>query len=1055
MNKHFLFIAVIVMAMTVPFASAKQIGPQQALEIARQFSTTDTKLKSMSASPAQMKVVYTAKPEGSPADSDDNGLLYVVSSGDNAGYVMVAGDDVVSNPVLGYSTGGEFDYGTAPDNLKWWIGEYARMIEYAAEHGMAVAETPKFDTSLDPMIKTHWNQDYPYNNLCPWLSEDMQGYTGCVATAMAQVMKYHRWPERGTGSHTYTDPYCGQTLSANFGETTYRWDLMPNDYDGSWTDEQIEAVATLMAHCGVAVEMMYQPDGSGAYSQDLPAALVNYFGYAKDVIYLERDYYTQNEWIGMVKDELDAGRPLYYSGASSSSGHAFVLDGYNTEGYFHVNWGWGAYLDGYFLIATLDPGDSQGIGGSVDGYASDQGAIFNLHRPAGNETPAPNFKMDSFTLGGGVTSAETVKDGQVTFQINNVLNSQPLASFGGYFGVNIEDDNGKVVETAYSEIMDNSVPIELEPNYGIEAFTIPTTIPGDIADGHYRAYPFYAADKGSEQFPIKARTILSGYADVVVAGDNVTISTQETAADYVICNGAAVVVNDSFTNGEDVRVYTQITNNGSEYYNSYIYFSMCKHGTNEYVYPTNGDFAATSVSIAPGETQTVKITQPVVDFYPGQDLYDIIVSDYFFGNFTNGRIPININNPDLEIANSPKITDPNPANLTLTATVKNPSPTTTYTGNICALIWKPYPEQGLMVMQKALDIMNVEIPAGQSVDLTLNGTFTECIMGDTYNISLLADSQALTSYMDLEYVPKEPQEIAQIKVTGDPQITNEDPENLTIAAQFENTDTDAEYDGSVSVKVYDNNDNICGDLGTRQLKLQAGATSETITFSGTMTEITPDETYIIRIFDEKEQKRLYTIYFSLEAASVEITDGPTVIDANPENLTVSATMRNKSPWFDFSGYGIIAIADNEGYIIRYLGGQTVEIPAGGSKEIRLSAVFDGCEPDYTYILGIGIDDIILTPTIWYTPDLSGITENLADGGTRLYPNPVGNVLNVVDGRGIDRVQVLGLTGSQVLDANVGGDTAVTIDMSALPAGTYIVRIVTIDGSATMQKIIKK
>ena len=412
MNKHFLFIAVIVMAMTVPFASAKQIGPQQALEIARQFSTTDTKLKSMSASPAQMKVVYTAKPEGSPADSDDNGLLYVVSSGDNAGYVMVAGDDVVSNPVLGYSTGGVFDYGTAPDNLKWWIGEYARMIEYAAEHGMAVAETPKFDTSLDPMIKTHWNQDYPYNNLCPWLSEDMQGYTGCVATAMAQVMKYHRWPERGTGSHTYTDPYCGQTLSANFGETTYRWDLMPNDYDGSWTDEQIEAVATLMAHCGVAVEMMYQPDGSGAYSQDLPAALVNYFGYAKDVIYLERDYYTQNEWIGMVKDELDAGRPLYYSGASSSSGHAFVLDGYNTEGYFHVNWGWGAYLDGYFLIATLDPGDSQGIGGSVDGYASDQGAIFNLHRPAGNETPAPNFKMDSFTLGGGVTSAETVKAGR-------------------------------------------------------------------------------------------------------------------------------------------------------------------------------------------------------------------------------------------------------------------------------------------------------------------------------------------------------------------------------------------------------------------------------------------------------------------------------------------------------------------------------------------------------------------------------------------------------------------------------------------------------------------
>ena len=374
MNKHFLFIAVIVMAMTVPFASAKQIGPERALEIARQFSTTDTKLKSMSASPAQMKVVYTAKPEGSPADSDDNGLLYVVSSGDNAGYVMVAGDDVVSNPVLGYSTGGVFDYGTAPDNLKWWIGEYARMIEYAAEHGMAVAAAPKFDTSLDPLIKTHWNQDYPYNNLCPWLSEDMQGYTGCVATAMAQVMKYHEWPERGTGSHTYTDPNCGQTLSANFGETTYRWDLMPNDYDGSWTDEQIEAVATLMAHCGVAVDMQYMPDGSGAYSGDVPGALVNYFGYAKDIIRRDRDYYTQSEWIEMMKAELDAARPVYYHGQSTGGGHAFVIDGYNTDGYFHVNWGWGSQSDDYYQLATLDPYSGQGIGGTTAGYAYSQGA---------------------------------------------------------------------------------------------------------------------------------------------------------------------------------------------------------------------------------------------------------------------------------------------------------------------------------------------------------------------------------------------------------------------------------------------------------------------------------------------------------------------------------------------------------------------------------------------------------------------------------------------------------------------------------------------------------
>lgn len=1046
MNKHFLFITVIVMAMTVPFASAKQIGPERALEIARQFSTTDTKLKSMSASPAQMKVVYTAKPEGSPADSDDNGLLYVVSSGDNAGYVMVAGDDVVINPVLGYSTAGEFDYDAAPDNLKWWIGEYARMIEYAAEHGMAVAETPKFDTSLDPLIKTHWNQDYPFNDLCPMLDDGSRAYTGCVATAMAQVMKYHEWPEQGTGSHTYTDPYCGQTLSANFGETTYRWDLMPNDYDGTWTAEQIKAVATLMAHCGVAVDMQYMPDGSGAYSGDVPAALVNYFGYAEDIIHRDRDYYTQNEWIEMMKAELDAGRPVYYHGQSTGGGHAFVIDGYNTDGYFHVNWGWGGQSDEYYQLATLDPYSGQGIGGTTAGYAYSQGAIFNMHRPTGNETPVPNFKMDSFTLYGGGTSTETVKGGQVVFQINNVFNYHPSATFGGYFGVVIENDNGESVLSVYSEIAD------LVPPYGYNEFPIIVNIPEDIADGHYKAYPFYAADKEGEQFPIKALAISSNYADVVVAGDNVTITTQ-TALSYMTCSGAAVVVNDSFTNGEEARIYAQITNNGTEYYNSSVYFVLCEHNSTEIAYTPQ---YATSVSIAPGETQTVKISQTVADFYPDEDVYDIVILDNNLGLLSGGRIPININNPDLTLTEGLKITDPNPANLTLTATVKNPSSTSTYTGNLCALIWKPYPEQGLMVMQKALDIQNVEIAPGETIDLTLKGSFTEGVIGDTYNISLFDDSQALTSYMDLEYVPTEAQEVAQIKMVGEPEITNEDPDNLTVAVKFENPSSTVAYDGTVSVAVYDVNEMVCADLGTQRVQLQAGATSETVTFTGAMNEVFPDKSYTIRITDNYNQKQLATIDYVLDGAFVAIEDVLQIVNANPDNLTVAAALQNTSPWFDYYGKLNITIFNTNWEIVATIGEQVVEISAGGSKRVEFSGSFDDCVRGETYYLYIGLDGGgVLPDYIEYVCGTLGIADNLADGGTRLYPNPVGNVLNVVDGRGIDRVQVLGLTGSQVLDVATGGDTVAAIDMAGLPAGTYIVRIVTTDGSATMQKIIKK
>lgn len=1034
------------MAMTVPFASAKQIGPERALEIARQFSTTDTKLKSMSASPAQMKVVYTAKPEGSPADSDDNGLLYVVSSGDNAGYVMVAGDDVVINPVLGYSTAGEFDYDAAPDNLKWWIGEYARMIEYAAEHGMAVAETPKFDTSLDPLIKTHWNQDYPFNDLCPMLDDGSRAYTGCVATAMAQVMKYHEWPEQGTGSHTYTDPYCGQTLSANFGETTYRWDLMPNDYDGTWTAEQIKAVATLMAHCGVAVDMQYMPDGSGAYSGDVPAALVNYFGYAEDIIHRDRDYYTQNEWIEMMKAELDAGRPVYYHGQSTGGGHAFVIDGYNTDGYFHVNWGWGGQSDEYYQLATLDPYSGQGIGGTTAGYAYSQGAIFNMHRPTGNETPVPNFKMDSFTLYGGGTSTETVKGGQVVFQINNVFNYHPSATFGGYFGVVIENDNGESVLSVYSEIAD------LVPPYGYNEFPIIVNIPEDIADGHYKAYPFYAADKEGEQFPIKALAISSNYADVVVAGDNVTITTQ-TALSYMTCSGAAVVVNDSFTNGEEARIYAQITNNGTEYYNSSVYFVLCEHNSTEIAYTPQ---YATSVSIAPGETQTVKISQTVADFYPDEDVYDIVILDNNLGLLSGGRIPININNPDLTLTEGLKITDPNPANLTLTATVKNPSSTSTYTGNLCALIWKPYPEQGLMVMQKALDIQNVEIAPGETIDLTLKGSFTEGVIGDTYNISLFDDSQALTSYMDLEYVPTEAQEVAQIKMVGEPEITNEDPDNLTVAVKFENPSSTVAYDGTVSVAVYDVNEMVCADLGTQRVQLQAGATSETVTFTGAMNEVFPDKSYTIRITDNYNQKQLATIDYVLDGAFVAIEDVLQIVNANPDNLTVAAALQNTSPWFDYYGKLNITIFNTNWEIVATIGEQVVEISAGGSKRVEFSGSFDDCVRGETYYLYIGLDGGgVLPDYIEYVCGTLGIADNLADGGTRLYPNPVGNVLNVVDGRGIDRVQVLGLTGSQVLDVATGGDTVAAIDMAGLPAGTYIVRIVTTDGSATMQKIIKK
>ena len=205
-------------------AQAGPVSPSQAESIARQFATNASspfKAKSTSMAGAVAKVAYTATSE---TDASHN-LLYVVNSGD--GYVVVAGDDTAPNMVLGYSTdGGQFDYDNAPENLRYWLGEYARQIEYMANNGLTadqLAPAATFDTEVAPMITTQWDQDAPYNDQCPVLN-GKRTYTGCVATAMAQLMNYHEWPKQGTGSHSYK--WNSQTLSADFGSTTYDWDKM-------------------------------------------------------------------------------------------------------------------------------------------------------------------------------------------------------------------------------------------------------------------------------------------------------------------------------------------------------------------------------------------------------------------------------------------------------------------------------------------------------------------------------------------------------------------------------------------------------------------------------------------------------------------------------------------------------------------------------------------------------------------------------------------------------------------------------------------------------------
>ena len=346
-------------------------------------------------------------------------------------FVLMAADDRVQ-PILGYSLNGRFDVENMPDNKRAWIQEYSDAIQYAIDNQLSatskvvqqwrdLAEGHFNRSSLEvivgPLIQTHWDQGTPYNTLCP-----SGTVTGCVATAMAQVMKYWNHPSHGIGLHTYTHNTYG-VQSAEFQTTTYDWAHMLNDYSGSYNSIQRNAVATLMYHCGVSVDMDYNTanaGGSGASTKDVADVLKSYFGYSIDVHHYSRSKYSDSDWITMLKADLDQSRPIQYHGSGSGGGHSFVCDGYNSADYFHFNWGWSGYCDEYYLINNLNPGPGGTGSGSNGIYNDSQGAIFGIH-PSSNTSNPPTL---SHSVSGTTVNLNwTAATGAVSYNVyrNDIL----------------------------------------------------------------------------------------------------------------------------------------------------------------------------------------------------------------------------------------------------------------------------------------------------------------------------------------------------------------------------------------------------------------------------------------------------------------------------------------------------------------------------------------------------------------------------------------------------------------------------------------------------------
>ncbi len=353
-----------------------------------------------------------------------NSPYYVFNAENNSGFVIVSGDDR-TEAILGYADHGELNIDNAPDNMKWLLDYYDKVITAIGEltqindeklsnrrKKTMVSVTNR--TTIEPLLKTQWNQMDPYNKYCPeWVGKGVRYPTGCVATAMAQVINYHQWPKGNTGE---VERYVSVTNSIDMPalpSTSFDWNNMTSD-----------DIARLLLYCGQAVKMNYAGDGAGAYSGDASYALIHIFGYDKGIELRQRLLYSDDEWEEMIYDELYAGFPIYYAADSDKGdGHAFVVDGYD-NGHFHINWGWGGNSDGYYLLTGLATDEN------MSPYYKRQSGIFCM-RPSSEENEVISSNIYC-TNNGSWDTVEIQREGSST--------SFPAFRIGCELSINVNHD---------------------------------------------------------------------------------------------------------------------------------------------------------------------------------------------------------------------------------------------------------------------------------------------------------------------------------------------------------------------------------------------------------------------------------------------------------------------------------------------------------------------------------------------------------------------------------------------------------------------------------------
>jgi hypothetical protein len=503
-------------AAVIATAGAAPITPEQALQRAQ----TNAPARAKALTQTELKLVHTTKTAAGEA------AAYVFSKDGKSGFSILSANDIAA-PILGYSDSGSFDPQNMPPALTWWLDQYAAEIEYAESKGADTANAKMYAPSswpaIEPMIKTKWNQDSPYSDQCP-TSGGVVCPTGCVATAMAQVMNYFQYPKQAEGSISYK--WGTRTLLMDFTKKEFDWDNMLDAYvSGEYTDDQASAISYLMKACGYSVEMSYSASASGTNSYKIPHAFTTYFKYDDKVNYYSRDLYNYDVWAEMCYDNLKNIGPFIYDGIDPiAGGHSFVCDGYDGAGYFHINWGWGGMSDGYFALDALTP-VSQGAGGAEGGFNYMQDAIFGIQLPDGKDVEATQPQLTQYGTTHVYLSGSDIYFDTTDHYLPGWVNRN-YDSMIFNLGVIIEPVNGGTSQTVQGNYGSSSYRQTLQgftmlPRaYGLPNAKLPT-----LADGTYKvtlATKIYG-DEWTDFVPVKTYDGYPNYALLTVSNGQYTV----------------------------------------------------------------------------------------------------------------------------------------------------------------------------------------------------------------------------------------------------------------------------------------------------------------------------------------------------------------------------------------------------------------------------------------------------------------------------------------------------------------------------------------------------